>query len=1153
MPLACWVLSAFMLAAAVEPPLATAEAMFRNPPDETRPWVYWFVANGNLSREGITADFEAMKRAGLGGAIFMEVEASIPAGPVPVMSPLWVELIRHAIAETDRLGLEFSLSTGPGWTGAGGPWIKPEHAMQHLVGAETAVKGPAKFDAVLPQPQPRGPFFGGQTMTPELYKEWHEFYHDVAVLAFPTPQGNARIADVDEKAIYHRAPFSSQAGVKPYLPAPAEHPALPAEQCIPSSKIIDLTSKLAPAGRLTWEVPAGDWTIMRFGRTLTGQTTRPAPAAGLGFESGKFDKAAIDAHFAAYIEPLAGPASPGRKPQRGLTTLHFDSWELSAQNWSESFAAEFKLRRGYDPVRFVPAMNGRIVDSLEISERFLWDLRQTAQELVVENHLLRMKELGRRWGLSLSTEPYDLNPCADLTLGGAADVPMGEFWTWGGWFDTTYSCVEATSIGHTLGKPIIAAESFTAGAGEDWRQFPAVMKAHVDWALCAGINRITFHCFTHQPRLDQYPGMTMGPHGVHWDRTQTWWDLSTGFHRYVTRCQAVLRRGLPTADILYLNAEGAPRVFQAPNSALRGNPPDRLGYNFDGIAPEVLMQRVSVKDGCLVLPEGTSYRVLVLPEFDTMTPALLGKIKSLVEAGATLVGSPPRKSPGLSGFPQCDEEVKRLATDLWGDPSAGAYHKERDCGKGHVVRAPSGDAEAYENFRANARWIWGGDEDPAVAAAVGFRYFRTAFDIPAGRKVESASLAMTADNGFELWLNGKLALTGSDFHRVWYADVAASLVPGANLLAVAGNNVDASPNPAGLIGSLTIRFADGGTLCLNTDATWETTVAVRDDWKTQANQPAADPAKPWTRAKEFGMLGRAPWGLISRYIGNSGPYPSYEMVAGVLSTMGVPPDFESKHPLRYIHRRDGDADIYYVSSMHSAGTLDADCVFRVAGKQPELWDPLTGETRPAAAFSQQDGRTTIPLRFEPSGSVFVVFRQPALTEKADGRNFPTYEPVREVPGPWTVTFDPKWGGPAQPVVFEKLSDWAKHPEEGIRHYSGKAVYRTTFELPAHGNGGRMFLETGRIQGMAEVRVNGKPAGVVWCDPWRIEITGVLRGGRNDLELIVANLWPNRMIGDAALPQDKRFTWSTYQPFPKDQALLESGLLGPVRVMVEKPD
>ncbi len=189
------------------------------------------------------------------------------------------------------------------------------------------------------------------------------------------------------------------------------------------------------------------------------------------------------------------------------------------------FREEFTKRRGYDPLRYLPAMTGRVVDGNEMSERFLWDLRQTAQELVVENHVLRLKELGRRHGLGLSMEPYDLNPCADLKLGSAADVPMCEFWSKGYGFPTEFSCFEAVSIGHTLGRPVVAAEAFTALPGEQWRQYPGSMKAQGDWALCTGINRFVFHRYQHQPWLDRRPGMTMGPYGVHWERTQTWWDM----------------------------------------------------------------------------------------------------------------------------------------------------------------------------------------------------------------------------------------------------------------------------------------------------------------------------------------------------------------------------------------------------------------------------------------------------------------------------------------------------------------------------------------------------------------------------------------------------------------------------------------------------
>lgn len=533
---------------------------FREPPSSARPWVYWFFLDGNLSRDGITADLEAMQQAGIGGVILMEVDAGIPKGPVRFMSEPWLALFKHAVSEAQRLGLEITLNAGPGWTGSGGPWVKPEQSMQHIVASETKVAGGQRFEGVLPQPQPRAPFFG--PVPHELEPGRSGFYRDVAVLAFPTPEGGDRIADLDEKALYVRAPYSSQPGVKPYLPVDNVHSAEDIvrgrttyeenalrRDYVQRERIVDLTDRLSPEGRLIWDVPQGDWTILRFGRVTTGANTRPAPQSGLGFECDKFDPAALDAHFDAFVGRLLreiGPQPAHRTA--GWTMLHIDSWEMGAQNWSERFRDEFQRRRGYDLLRYLPVMTGRVVESLEISERFLWDLRLTAQELVIENHAQHLKTLGRRYGLGLSIEPYDMNPCSDLSLGAVADVPMCEFWAQGYGFDTSYSCFEAVSIAHTLGRPIVAAESFTSSAKEAWQLHPGLMKPQADWAFCTGINRLVFHRYAHQPWLDRWPGMTMGPYGVHYERTQTWWPMVGAWHQYLTRCQALLRRGLPVTD-----------------------------------------------------------------------------------------------------------------------------------------------------------------------------------------------------------------------------------------------------------------------------------------------------------------------------------------------------------------------------------------------------------------------------------------------------------------------------------------------------------------------------------------------------------------------------------------------------------------------------
>ena len=651
------------------------EHNFSEPPASSRAWVYWYFMDGMMTREGLTADLEAMRSAGIGGAIFLEVNIGLPRGPVEFMSPQWQALFQHAVKEADRLGIEIALGAGPGWCGTGGPWIKPEQSMQHLVASQTNFAGPLEFSDTLPRPQPRLPYFGEGTLTPELKAEWKSFYRDVAVLAFPTPDRLGRISEADEKALYYREPYSSKAGVKPFLPAPAEFPPLAANQCIDTNAVIDLTAKLSPDGRLNWDAPPGKWTIMRFGRTITGQTTRPAPMPGLGFESDKFEDAALDAHFASFLGKLISETGPHKNSDRGLTMLHFDSWEMGSQNWSEHFRAQFQRRRGYDPIKFLPAYAGLVVGTPELTERFLWDVRQTAGELVIENHVRHLRELAHQHGLRLSVEPYDLNPAGDLALGAEADVPMCEFWADADPFNTTFSCVEATSIAHTHGKPVVGAEAFTGGGTLSWSRHPGSMKDQADWAFATGINRLTFHRYQHQPWTNRVPGMTMGDIGTQYERTQTWWEMSGAWHEYLARCQYLLRQGLPVADILYLAPEGAPNVFRPPPSALAGDRvmPDRKGYNFDGIDAATLIQRVKVRGGNLVLPDGMSYRVLVLPETETMTPELLTKIRDLKKAGATIIGSRPQKSPSLVNYPECDAKVKRIADEIWGDAPAVAH------------------------------------------------------------------------------------------------------------------------------------------------------------------------------------------------------------------------------------------------------------------------------------------------------------------------------------------------------------------------------------------------------------------------------------------------------------------------------------------------
>lgn len=1175
-----WVLLVAALATSIAENL---EQGFAHPPVSARPWVYWMWMDGNLSREGLTADLEAMQRAGLGGVIIMEVDVGIPKGPVKFMSVEWRQLFKHVVAEAERFGLQITLNAGPGWTGSGGPWVKPGQSMQHIVASVVEVAGPTNLDAMLPRPEPRKPYFGTAGLPAELLKAQNEFYSDVAVIAFPTPTANERIADIDEKALYLRHPYSSKPGVKTHLPAPAEHAAIPPGTAVESERIEDLTGRLSADGRLTWKVPAGNWTILRFGRTSTGANTRPAPQPGLGLECDKFDKAALDAHFDQFVGTLLREVGPRKRHDAGWTSLHIDSWEMGAQNWTAAFRDEFRRRRGYDPLHFLPAVTGRIVDSREVTERFLWDLRQTSQELVIENHARHLKELGRRHGFGLSIEPYDMNPTADLNLGAVADVPMCEFWASG--FDTAYSCFEAASIAHTGGKRIVAAESFTSGDKERWLFHPGSLKALGDWAFCSGVNRIVFHRYAHQPWLDRWPGMTMGPYGVHWERTQTWWDMASAYHEYLARCQLMLRQGQAVADILYLTPAGAPQVFLPPKSAVNGNPPDHREYNFDACSPEMLCSGARVRVGKITFAGGSSYRVLVLPEVDTMTPTLLRKVKELTKAGATIVGSPPRKSPGLSGYPQCDAEVQKLADEIWGQlgvPASTGSAKlslkgatpnaERRVGKGRVLLGrnptpPRSGAATQVNPFAQAKWIWFGEGNPASAAPVGTRYFRRTLVLDSA--VDSARITLTADNSFDLWVNGKPVGSRDDFTQPEAFEITRLLQPGTNLIAVAAANGGDSPNPAGLIAALEIRLRSGHTLIVPTDREWRTSETAAPHWNSDVATE-----RDWQPAMELSAFGMAPWGEVGRPILELEMYPDYAVLATVLRQAGVPPDFESAGNLRYGHRSDGDTDIYFVANPDT-NWLGATCAFRVAGKVPELWNPLTGEISRQVVFEEERGQTRLPLWFEPAGSVFVVFREANKAKvetvvelNRDGAGvLPGLDSLRHGPppvelfgglgdeirarawqpgryelktasgqtrrfeisalpqpvavrGPWEVRFQPNRGAPER-ATFDELTDWAKHSDAGVKYFSGEASYIKTLTVPPEllGAGNRVYLDLGRVAVSAQVRVNGKDLGTLWKPPYRVDITGAARAGDNALEVRVVNLWVNRMIGDEQLPED----------------------------------
>jgi hypothetical protein len=1120
---------------------------FAAPPPSARPWVYWFPLDGNISSNGITADLKAMKRVGIGGVLYMETDQGAPKGPALFAGPLWRDLFKHICSEAHRLGLQVNMNNDAGWCGSGGPWITPELSMQRIVWTETNVVGGQRFDGVLAQP-----------------KANKDFYRDIAVFAYPTTVTNYVIPHIRGKS----------AETREEVPLRATFPAPAADTVVARDRIVNLTEKLGKDGRLAWDVPAGKWTLLRVGHTTTGKDNHPAPLEGRGLECDKLSKEAAEVHFNNLMGNLIADNKPLVGEKRTLVSTHIDSWEVGSQNWTPKFRGEFQRLRGYDPLPLLPVMSGRVVDSVEVSERFLWDVRQTVNDLLCENYAGHFRTLAHRHGIRLSIEAYDTPPCDDLTYAGRADEPMAEFWAWGG--DRLagfhgYSPTEMASAAHVYGRRILGAEAFTATNEEKWQGHPAGIKALGDWAFCEGINRFVFHRYALQPwtNPDRPPGMSMGPWGLHYERTQTWWEMSRAWHEYLARCQFLLQQGLFVADLCFLAPESSPQRAKSPVKSGY----ERPGYNFDLCPAEVVLTRMSVKNGRLVLPDGMSYRMLVLPQVETMTPKLLRKIRDLVKAGATIIGAPPKKSPSLQDYPKCDEEVRKLARELWGGfgvpasagpgsepPKGGTPNLESPFGRGRVIWPrefqPKTDA-AYDSVSSfgSAKWIWFPEGKPARSAPPGTRYFRRVINVEGA--VETARLVMTADNTFECCVNGQQAGKGQSFHQGYSMNVSSLLKLGTNLVAVTAVNTLDTANPAGLVGALDIKYRDGKTQTVRTDVSWEAAKSAEGDWSA---------------AMELGPLGMSPWGDVQESPEAVDAIPDIAIPSRVLAEMGVPMDFKATANIRYIHKRIGETDVYFVANPEP-NEVEARCTFRVSGKQPELWRPDTGRTEMATAYEMKDGCTTLPLRFDPSGSMFVVFRvgtdRRAVHSPVHGAPGGRALPRQDITGPWEVTFDAKWGGPAKPVTFEKLEDWSKHSDPDIRYYSGTAVYRTTFQSKSQNPKSKIFLDLGKVAIMAEVRLNGRDLGILWKPPFRVDVTDALKLGENKFELRVVNLWINRMIGDEQLPEDSdrnpsgnlkswpawlvegkpsptgRFTFGSWRLWKKDDPLVESGLLGPV--------
>lgn len=422
---------------------------------------------------------------------------------------------------------------------------------------------------------------------------------------------------------------------------------------VDASKVINLSDRLDADGRLKCKIPAGDWVIQRIGMLPTGVKNGPAAPNASGLEVDKMSRKHLDAHFDAFVGELLTRLTPEEKT--AFKYVVGDSYEKGSQNWTDDLPVTFKEKYGYDPIPFLPVLSGRVVQSPNASDRFLWDLRRLVADQLADVYAAGLKERSNDNGLKTWLENYGHwgFPGEFMRYGGACDLVAGEFWATGSLGNI--ECRAAASTAHAYGKPITYAEALTSG--DNWVLTPYKMKARGDWAFTEGINHFVLHVNIQQPD-EQLPGMNAW-FGTEFNRHNTWYFEGKDWIDYLRRCHVLLQHGLHVADFAYFIGEDAPIMTGT------RQPEQPVGYDFDFINAQVLLERMSINDGRWTLPDGKSYAVLVLPPLKTMRPAVLTKLRELVKEGGVLYGTAPEKSPSLKDAEKADAVIQSVAKEMW--------------------------------------------------------------------------------------------------------------------------------------------------------------------------------------------------------------------------------------------------------------------------------------------------------------------------------------------------------------------------------------------------------------------------------------------------------------------------------------------------------
>ena len=656
------------------------ESGFQQPADEYKPWTWWHWMNGHVTRESITRDLEEMKRSGLGGFGLWNTHEGIPKGPVTYGSTEWWELLGHTMDEAERLGLAMEMFNCAGWSATAAPFVTPDQAMQEVAWTEAHFSGPGKAKIQLTVPRAVLGLERDMKQNPEINRRYYmprkgleEHFRDLAVFAVPAlPQGEKawRIKNWKEKTGFSKL----QGYMQP------DHRKAPKSQLLRREQILDLSEYMNAEGVLEWEAPAGEWIILRMGYQPTGRSNHPASHGGKGLEIDKMSAEAMEFYWTHFLDRVVGMA--GDRAGKVFQNILIDSYEAGHQNWTAGFDQKFVDAHGYDLKEVLPVLTGRVVGSVDFTERVLWDYRKLINELIVENYYGRMAELCAEAGLKFAAEPYGRYGNAnDFDAAGKVDIPTCEWWAYQGkQRDRIGEARLAASAAHTYGRKVVSSEAFTGAPQRIFESYPGGIKGQGDYFMAQGVNKFCFHTWAHDP-YQQAPGLGLGTYGSRFDSRNTWWPYAGAWFEYLSRNQYMLQQGEFVGDVLCYAGEDAP--LKSGHLYRGGEILKDLPYSYDYALcnTEILMQ-LTVEDGKLMTEKGSSFRVLQLPKAPWMSVAVLNKVEALLKAGAVISGAKPSSAPGRIDSSE-REQFSALTKKIWGTCD-GRSKTSNSCGEGVI-------------------------------------------------------------------------------------------------------------------------------------------------------------------------------------------------------------------------------------------------------------------------------------------------------------------------------------------------------------------------------------------------------------------------------------------------------------------------------------